>query len=209
MRYKDNSNLKSAEMTSVPTLIEEKITMTNRLQTTHSILALLALSGLAFAGCNKETPEAATPEQAPAEAPAEETATDEERDEAELSDVNISDKIREACGISDTDAHFEFDSAHVRPQDEAMFKSLADCFIDGPLKGEKILFVGHADARGEADYNLVLAGRRAENISGALKSAGVPEGQLSATSRGEMDAKGQDEASMAHDRRVDILLASE
>jgi peptidoglycan-associated lipoprotein len=173
-------------------------------------LALLALSGLAFAGCNKDaTPEPATPEQAPVEAEPTTASAEEPKDEAELSDVNISDKIREACGISDTDAHFEFDSANVRPEDEAMFSNLAQCFIDGPLKGEKILFVGHADARGEAEYNLVLAGRRAENISGALKNAGVAAEQLSATSRGEMDAKGDDESSMAQDRRVDILLASE
>ena len=184
--------------------------MNYRHQTAHSVLALLALSGLAFAGCNKDAmPEAEAPAQPQAETPA---ATDDsaaDKDEAELSDISISDKIRLACGLSDTDAHFEFDSANVRPEDEAMFNSLAQCFIEGPLKGEKILFVGHADARGEAEYNLVLAGRRAENISGALKTAGVPATQLSATSRGEMDAKGSDEGSMAHDRRVDILLASE
>ena len=184
--------------------------MNYRQQTTHSILTLLALSGLAFAGCNKDaTPEPASPAQPAADEEASSEEAQEPRDDAELSDVNISDKIRKACGISDTDAHFEFDSANVRPGDEAMFQSLAQCFIDGPLKGEKILLVGHADARGDADYNLVLAGRRAENISGALKNAQLPADQISATSRGEMDAKGDDESSMAHDRRVDILLASE
>jgi hypothetical protein len=37
---------------------------------------------------------------------------------------------------------------------------------------------------------------------------GLPDGQATTTSRGEMDATGADESSWAKDRRVDIVLAS-
>ena len=36
---------------------------------------------------------------------------------------------------------------------------------------------------------------------------GMPGGKIAVTSRGEMDAKGTDEATWARDRRVDVVLA--
>jgi peptidoglycan-associated lipoprotein len=66
--------------------------------------------------------------------------------------------------------------------------------------------VGHADPRGEDEYNMVLGGRRADNIRSAIVAAGLDGAKVNSTSRGEMDASGTDEASWAEDRRVDIML---
>lgn len=129
-------------------------------------------------------------------------------DDPTRSNINISDEIRRACGISDHEAYFAFNSARVRPQDEVVLKKLADCFATGPLKGRLMRLVGHADPRGEAEYNMVLGGRRADNVASAISQQGLAAKQITTTSRGELDATGTNEASWAKDRRVDVVLGN-
>lgn len=62
--------------------------------------------------------------------------------------------------------------------------------------------------RGEEDYNLALGGRRANSVRDAMRELGVASGRFQLTSRGDLDAKGTDEATWAEDRRVDVKLAS-
>jgi peptidoglycan-associated lipoprotein len=143
---------------------------------------------------------AATPAPAP--------KNDKPDDNPARSAINISDEIRKACGISDTDAHFDYDSANVRPQEKIILKKLADCFSTGPLKGRQMKLVGHADPRGEEEYNMVLGGRRADNIKSAIAAEGLDQGKIATTSRGELEASGTDDASWAKDRRVDIMLGN-
>jgi peptidoglycan-associated lipoprotein len=68
--------------------------------------------------------------------------------------------------------------------------------------------VGHADPRGEPEYNMVLGGRRSDNVKSYLVRKGLPDAQAETTSRGEMDAVGTDDTTWAEDRRVDIALAN-
>jgi peptidoglycan-associated lipoprotein len=68
--------------------------------------------------------------------------------------------------------------------------------------------VGHADPRGEAEYNLSLGGLRADGVKSAIVSARLDQRQITTTSRGELDARGTDEASWQQDRRVDVLLVN-
>jgi len=127
-------------------------------------------------------------------------------DNPNKSQIRIADEIKKACGISDDEAHFAYDSDQVREQDKAILKKLADCFTTGPLKGRQMKLVGHADPRGEDEYNMVLGGRRADNVKSAIVTAGMNGAKVDSTSRGEMDATGTDEAGWANDRRVDIML---
>jgi len=142
-------------------------------------------------------------------APVSKESADAEKpgDDPAQSQINISDEIKKACGIQDTDAHFAFDSANIREQDARVLKQLANCFSSGALAGREMRLVGHADPRGEPEYNMVLGGKRAENVKQALGKQGLAESQVSTTSRGELDARGTDEDSWARDRRVDIVLA--
>jgi|GEM_PF-618229 len=147
----------------------------------------------------------------PAEAPpssSEPPASSSEKpgDDPTQSDINIDDKIKKACGLSDTEAHFAYNSSSVRAADQAVIKKLADCFATGPLKGKTMGLVGHADPRGEPEYNMVLGGKRADNVAKALSKAGLSNSQISTTSRGELDATGSDEASWSKDRSVDVHL---
>jgi peptidoglycan-associated lipoprotein len=121
--------------------------------------------------------------------------------------VSISDEIRKACGITETEAFFAYDSARVRSQDKAIFTKLAKCFSEGgALAGRQMRLVGHADPRGDDDYNMLLGERRAGSVKTAVSGAGLKAGQITTTSRGEMDARGTDEESWAKDRRVEIVL---
>jgi peptidoglycan-associated lipoprotein len=124
------------------------------------------------------------------------------------SNIAISEDIKKACGITDSDAYFAYDSANVRPQDQAILQKLAQCFTSGPLKGRTMRLVGHADPRGDEEYNMVLAGRRADNVKSAINNAGLDNSKMATTSRGELDATGTDEAGWERDRRVDIMLGS-
>jgi peptidoglycan-associated lipoprotein len=124
------------------------------------------------------------------------------------SNIAISEDIKKACGITDADAYFAYDSANVRPQDQAILQKLAACFTSGPLKGRTMRLVGHADPRGDEEYNMVLAGRRADNVKSAINNAGLDNAKMATTSRGELDATGTDEAGWERDRRVDIMLGS-
>lgn len=173
---------------------------------TVSAAALLLLSQVVACGSAKQEPAQApaTPEPAPMPAPVE---SEKPGDDPRQSDVNISDEIKLACGLTETEAHFGYNSAKLRAEDQTVMKKLADCFTTGKLKGRTMRLVGHADPRGEPEYNMVLGGRRADNVAQAVVSAGLPEKQVTTTSRGEMDATGTDEASWATDRRVDIHLA--
>jgi peptidoglycan-associated lipoprotein len=123
------------------------------------------------------------------------------------SQVQISEEIRRACGISEADAHFAFDSSRLSAFDHPTLNSVAKCFRSGPLAGRTMRLVGHADPRGEAEYNMVLGGKRADNVKFFLLDKGLRSSQVTTTSRGELEAKGRDEASWAEDRRVDMLLA--
>jgi peptidoglycan-associated lipoprotein len=128
-------------------------------------------------------------------------------DDPKVSNIQISDDIKKACGITDAEAYFAFDSANIREPDRAVLRKLAVCFSTGPLKGRQMRLVGHADPRGDEEYNRVLGQRRADNVKGAIASQGLESTKMSTTSRGEDDATGTEETSWTRDRRVDILLA--
>ena len=173
-------------------------------------LSLLAL-GLAL-GCGSDPPpppktaEAPPPAAKPAPAPIANNPKPD--DDPSKGNINISDEIRKACGITDAEAFFAYDSANIRPEDKAVLTKLATCFTTGPLKGREMRLVGHADNRGEDDYNMILGQKRADNVKMAIVSAGMTAAKALTTSRGELDSTGTDEASWSKDRRVDIVLGS-
>jgi peptidoglycan-associated lipoprotein len=170
-------------------------------------LSLLAL-GSALACGSDPPPPAKTADAAPPPAPAPAPAANNPKpdDDATKGNINISDEIRKACGITDAEAFFAYDSANIREQDKGVLTKLATCFTTGPLKGREMRLVGHADNRGEEDYNMLLGQRRADNVKGAVVSAGMTAAKAFTTSRGELDSTGTEEASWQKDRRVDIVL---
>ena len=177
-----------------------------------SIVALLLSPALLLACGSDAVPPPAAPAggtevATPAATPTEEKMPPKPENIYQQSDIRISDEILRACGINQADAFFAFNSARLRPQDHRVLGQLAECFSTGPLKGREMRLVGHADPRGDEEYNMLLGERRAENVKQYIAEKGLASDKIAVTSRGEMDATGTDEASWARDRRVDIVLA--
>lgn len=122
------------------------------------------------------------------------------------STIVISDEIRNRCGISERDAYFAFDSTRVTSQDQSALDGVAHCFVSGPLKGRHLTLIGHADPRGEAEYNITLGLSRADAVEQYLVARGIAPAMAKTTSRGAIDAAGTDEVGWQKDRRVDVTL---
>ena len=101
-----------------------------------------------------------------------------------------------------------FDSATIGDDDKAVLAAVAKCLTEGALQGKSVSLVGRADPRGEDEYNMSLGGSRSDAVRKYMHDLGVQRERLGATSRGEIDATGTDEAGWARDRRVDIELAN-
>jgi peptidoglycan-associated lipoprotein len=168
--------------------------------------ALLSIVSLAVTACGE-----AKPVEARSPATATNTATvqpSQPNPAPTTGTIAISADIRTACGISDQDAYFPFDSASLESKDIGPLSTIAKCFTTGPLKGRSMRLVGHADPRGSSEYNLVLGQRRADSVEGYLDHHGLTRSQVETTSRGSMDSTGGDEAGWTRDRRVDVMLGS-
>jgi peptidoglycan-associated lipoprotein len=124
---------------------------------------------------------------------------------ATRSSVVIEERILRACGDIPS-AHFAFDSSQIQPDAASALDALGRCFGAGPLAGKSLRLVGHADPRGETEYNLGLGQRRAGSLGAYLTTHGISPSHLTMTSRGAFDATGTDEEGWARDRRVDVLL---
>jgi peptidoglycan-associated lipoprotein len=101
---------------------------------------------------------------------------------------------------------FEFDRFELTTQDRDVLQQIADCVTKGPLKGRKLQLVGRADPRGTEEYNLGLGDKRAHSVGDYLHRLGVDPHAIAASTRGAIDATGNDDASWRVDRRVDVDL---
>jgi peptidoglycan-associated lipoprotein len=180
-------------------------TMTTHRNTVLSLALVGATAALVACGGAKP-PEAAAPSSSTALAgqPQPSTATPAAPPPTSAN-VAISDEIRTKCGISDADAYFPFDSAHIT-NGRTPLDLVAKCFTKGPLAGRAVKLVGRADPRGEADYNITLGQSRADAVSVYLDVKGMQKSKTQSTSRGAMDAQGTNETSWQRDRRVDVVL---
>jgi peptidoglycan-associated lipoprotein len=124
--------------------------------------------------------------------------------------VGVSDELAKQCSLRFANAEnapkFGYDQAELLPSDRDVLQQIADCLVNGPLKGRSVQLVGRADPRGTDEYNLGLGERRAEHVRTYLERLGVPSQRLSPTTRGELDAAGTDENGWQRDRRVDLQL---
>jgi peptidoglycan-associated lipoprotein len=172
-------------------------------------VALTALAVAPIVACGGDKPPVKAPDTAGSAAPASTTASrlpEKAPDSPTASAVRISDEIVKACGISAPDAYFAFDSANVRQDDARVLDQVATCFSTGPLKGRTLKFVGHADPRGGSDYNMTLGQSRADSVAKYVVGKGLDKAKTESTSRGAMDATGDNEPTWARDRRVDVML---
>lgn len=103
---------------------------------------------------------------------------------------------------------FAYDDSDLQPADRDALVMITECLVKGPLVGHELRLVGRADPRGTDEYNLGLGSRRAETVRQYLERLGVPARQLEPTTRGEIDATGENERGWVRDRRVDLELVN-
>ncbi len=169
------------------------------------LTAILLVATAAVACAKNEKPlEPASGSSLKGDVPSEPTPVDD--DTSGKSQIVIAQSIRQACGISDAEAFFEYDSARVSSVGQAVLERLSECFSTGPLKGETMRLVGHADPRGSDEYNMALGTRRAESVKEALVTYGLRGNVVTTASRGETEAEGTDSETWPHDRRVDVTV---
>ncbi|AKT37966.1 OmpA family protein [Chondromyces crocatus] len=118
--------------------------------------------------------------------------------------VQVDDRIAKACSLPT--AYFAFDSSRLDKGSQPTLDAIATCFSSGPLKGRGMMIVGHADPRGELEYNFALGHKRASSVAQYIQRRGVSAGKIGTSSKGELDATGDDESGWAKDRRVQVLL---
>ena len=175
-------------------------------------LAAAASIALAIAGCGSEEkppPKTANDTVAPAKPTTTPASAAPKLDVASPTSgsIQIDDKILKACGDIPK-ARFAFDSASIGPEAQGALDALARCFVSGPLKGSKgMRLVGHADPRGETEYNLALGQKRAGSVGEYLSTKGLDKGRIQTLSKGAFEATGTDEDGWARDRKVDVALA--
>ncbi len=182
--------------------------MSGMFQASRFVLAALSVTALGLVAC-KSTPTVEPKTEAAAKAaPVAAPQPVKKADVASPSSgsIHIDEKITKLCGDL-PEAHFAFDSAEVGPTAGALLDPLARCFVSGPGKGKGLRTVGHADARGETEYNFALGMKRAASISAYLQGKGMEKGRLESTSKGELEATGEDESGWARDRKVEIFLS--
>src|SRR5580658_3055747 len=136
-------------------------------------LSLVSMA-LGLSACGGDTPPPKAADSAKAPAPTAATRLPAQApDSPTASAVRISDEIVKACGISEPDAYFAFDSSNLRPEDSHVLGQIIVCFTSGPLAGRTVKLVGHADPRGGSDYNITLGQSRADSVATYLVKKGM------------------------------------
>jgi OOP family OmpA-OmpF porin len=102
------------------------------------------------------------------------------------------------------DAHFDFDSAKLRPTGEARIDELVDGLKANPSL--TVMVAGHTDSIGSDEYNQRLSEARANAVRDYMVSLGISPSRISTHGYGETDpvASNDTEEGRAQNRRVDI-----
>ncbi|HVS52351.1 MAG TPA: OmpA family protein [Opitutaceae bacterium] len=119
-------------------------------------------------------------------------------------DPNIKEDENSIRGLLQP-VYFDFDRSDVKQSERPKLQAAKDYLDQHP--GTRILLEGHCDWRGTAEYNLSLGDRRANAAKKYLLSLGVPADRTESNSKGSLEAsKNADDATMAKDRRAEIVI---
>ncbi len=105
----------------------------------------------------------------------------------------------------DLDVKFEFDSAELTPEAEAVLIDLATAMNDAKFIDSPFLIEGHTDAVGSDAYNLDLSDRRAASVRQFLVSQGVGDVRLSSEGKGESELLDPANPTSGVNRRVRVI----
>jgi peptidoglycan-associated lipoprotein len=103
--------------------------------------------------------------------------------------------------------YFDFDQSAIKASERAKLQAAKEYLDQNP--SFRLLAEGHCDWRGTAEYNLGLGDRRAASVKKFLQSLGVPADRIETLSKGSLEAaRNADDATMAKDRRVNLVIVN-
>lgn len=108
------------------------------------------------------------------------------------------------CGSIVYGINFDFDSATIRPESDAVLAELYEGLASDPAAAIQIR--GHTSSEGSDAYNLELSQRRAQAVVDDLIARGLDSARMRATGVGEAEpiASNDDEAGRSLNRRVEV-----
>jgi len=110
--------------------------------------------------------------------------------------------------LSKLQVYFDYDSSAISDASKQLIEAHAAYLVNNP--GITVMLEGNTDERGTREYNLALGERRANAVAKLMQALGVGASNIQTVSYGEERpvALGQDEASYAQNRRVEIVYGN-
>jgi outer membrane protein OmpA-like peptidoglycan-associated protein len=104
---------------------------------------------------------------------------------------------------------FDVERARIKTAAKPILDAIVKLFSQHP-EWIKIRIEGHADSRGDAQYNLELSQRRAENVRKEIARLGIPEGIIDAVGFGAEKPRDlrEDEEGFHRNRRVEFVVVA-
>lgn len=181
--------------------------------TTHRHLVVLLAAAAGCARTSADRPLTGPDETAPVRAPPEPAEPRPEAAETELSPpstvtgVFIEDTLANACGLPLVpEGYFQYDSATIEPDANALLRLIAECLATGPLQGRRVELRGFNDPRAARESREELALERARLVAEFLATEGVPPDYIEVRATGEAGAAPDALSDWPYARRVDIVL---
>lgn len=108
----------------------------------------------------------------------------------------------------DLQVYFRTEQSELDPQAAERLARIGELIRE--MDGVVVMLEGHADSRGDAEYNEALSAARAESVRQVFIDAGVPAERIAVTAEGENHAVAEpnDVDALALERRVAISIAS-
>ncbi len=170
----------------------------------HVALLVSASPGAGFVQIIRVDPAATQP------APATVTSTmTEPADSIALPGAPLGEQLEQNGFAVLSDLEFQTGSAELGPGPFASLSELARYLRENPER--RVALVGHTDAEGSLEVNIVISRRRADSVRRRLIGEyGLPEAQLSAEGVGFLSPldSNQTEAGRNRNRRVEVILTS-
>ena len=166
------------------------------------ILALMIALTLAACQTTPDEPEP-TPEPEPPKTDVDTSAAPDPHDYTDSRNFDNPESL-----LSKRVIYFDFDKSNVRPEYRGIVS--AHAAYSAANSSARVTLEGHADERGTREYNLGLAERRGNAVSGLMSAQGSRGSQLTVVSYGEErpTCRVSDDECWSLNRRVEIVYTA-
>lgn len=125
-------------------------------------------------------------------------------------DPNAAQRAAQPLPSIDIEVLFDYAAYQLRPDQMPGLIRVADTLQGLDMSRHEIVFMGHTDARGSADYNRDLSRRRAQSVADFVRAqAGLPSASIKVTGMGFDYLKLPQDPENGANRRVQLILVEQ